>query len=366
MHADWKRFLEGEGAHLTDERVHLFHVGDGPPDPGERRRADARLALDTDVLSDLSHIGRLRAAGPDAERFLQNQFTNDLRDVTPERGQLSGYCNPKGRLVAVFRIHRQGDAFVLWLPREGVGSVLERLTMYRLRSRVDLTDESDDGAAFGYSGPGALDELSARVGPIPDTIYGVTEYEVTGAGGVTIVRLPGPHARFALRGPVEALRSLWSELATDATPVGSGAWDLLDIQAGLPVVYPPTLEAFVPQMMNLDLVGGLSFTKGCFPGQEVVARLRYRGELKRRMYRAHAEGSSLPGPGTPVHHRDGADRQSAGKVVTAEVSPDGGVELLAVLTIGLTRSGELRLESEDGPPVTLLPLPYEIQADPVD
>jgi len=178
---------------------------------------------------------------------------------------------------------------------------------------------------------------------------------------VTVLRVPGAGARFELIGTIDKLRPLWQRLAQEAPPIGAGAWNRLDIDAGIPGVYPESADAFVPQMLNLDLLGGISFKKGCYTGQEVVARMHYLGKLKRRMFRLHCRGETPPAPGTAIFNTALRNDESAGTVVRAEAAPDGGSDLLAVLHLDAVGSGELRLGALDGPRCERLPLPYEME-----
>jgi hypothetical protein len=136
-------------------------------------------------------------------------------------------------------------------------------------------------------------------------------------------------------------------------------WDWLDIMAGIPGVHPETSDAFVPQMANLEIVGGVNFKKGCYPGQEIVARMQYLGKLKQRMYRARFEGNTQPHPGDSIFAPD-FPGQSAGTVVAAQPAPDNGFDLLAVIQISSAEAGELHLGSETGPKLSLQNLPYPV------
>ncbi len=349
MKPEWKRFLTDRGAELdAEERV--LHYGN--PD------LELRVVTSGDVICDLSHQGLLAAHGEDAREFLQAQLTNDVRRVDERRSQLSAYCTPKGRMLAVFRLFLRESHFYMEMPRMLVEPTLARLRKYVLRSRVALEDASDGLVRMGLSGPKAERELAEAAGAAPPAeVDGVAH-----ADGLTIIRIPGPHPRFEIHGELEPVRRLWTRLDVRAAPVGVEPWTLLDILAGIPTVLPPTVEAFVPQMANLHAVGGLSFEKGCYPGQEVVARMQYLGKLKRRMYRFHVDGERAPGPGDDLYAPAGeVPEQSVGKVVAAAPWPDGGWELLAVVQIASAEGGgTLHLGSPEGPPLEPRPLPYAL------
>jgi hypothetical protein len=174
-----------------------------------------------------------------------------------------------------------------------------------------------------------------------------------------VIKLAGPHPRFEIIAPTDHAMKLWTNLKPKTTPVAPPVWAWLDIMAGIPGVHPETSDAFVPQMANLEIVGGVNFKKGCYPGQEIVARMQYLGKLKQRMYRAHLEGDSQPRPGDSVFAPD-FPGQSAGTVVAAQAAPDNGFDLLAVIQISSAEIGELHLGSETGPKLSLQTLPYSV------
>lgn len=345
MNAEWRALLVNAGA--VFEGDHVLHYGSP--------EAERRGAANGDILADLSQLAVLRAEGPDAQSFLQGQLSNDILLVSEVRAQLSAYCNAKGRMFAIFLIFRRPDgAYYLQLPAALAESTLKRLRMYILRAKVKLDFAGDGFGHIGLSGPNAEYLLMEALGKLPTAVY-----DSMTSDDVTAVRLPGPHARFELFAPLTRLRPLWQALAARAMPVGAGPWAWLDIMAGTPVVLPGTVEEFVPQMANLELVGGVSFTKGCYPGQEIVARMHYLGRLKQRMFRAHVESDRTPLPGTPLYASDMPD-QSAGTLVSAEPAPDSGYDLLAVIQLNSAEHAELHLDSAQGSLLRRADLPYSV------
>ncbi len=343
MKPEWKEFLTNRGAEWNEEVVESF----GNP---ERER---RVCVAGDVIADLSWYGLIEVHGADAETFMQGQFTNDVREVSEARSQLSGICSPKGRLLANFRIFRRGETWYLRLPHELVDPTLKRLRMFVLMSKVTLEDASDAFVRIGLSGPKAEEEL-ARAG-LPEPV-GVDDVITTDQ--VTVVRVAGLHPRFEIYGELEPMKRHWEALDVYCAPVGTPAWKLLEIFAGLPTIYPETVEAFVPQMVNYPQVGGVSFRKGCYTGQEVVARMQYLGKLKRRMYRAHVDAERAPRPNDPLVAPGSGSGQGAGRIVDAQPGPDGGYEVLAVVEIASRERGEVFLWEENGPRLQFLELPY--------
>jgi folate-binding protein YgfZ len=274
--------------------------------------------------------------------------------VSETHSQLSSYCSPKGRMLACFRLFRRGDTFYLRLPRTMLEPTLKRLRMFVLRSRVTLEDASDALIRFGYSGPDAETELKEALGTCPIDVDDCLQTD-----DVTVLRIPGLHLRFELYGELTAMKQLWDRLNVRGAPVGASPWALLDILAGIPIILPPTRDRFVPQMANLERLGGVSFKKGCYPGQEVIARMRYLGTLKRRMYRLYLAADTVPQSGDEIFSAGGNEAEPSGTIIDAQPHPDGGVEALAVLRIIEAEHNQLRLGSPDGLPIAIRSLPYD-------
>ena len=345
MNAEWRAFLTQAGAVFESDRV--LHYG--------KPEAERRSAANADIIADLSHLAVLRADGADAQNFLQGQLSNDIRQVGATRAQLSAYCNAKGRMFCIFQIFQRPDgAYYLQLPAPLAEPTLKRLRMFILRAKVMLEFTDTGFGRVGLSGPNAEALLTHTLGSAPENVY-----DSISSDDITVIRLPGPHARFALHAPLAHLTPLWQTLSAKATPVGTAPWSWLDIMAGIPVILPGTVEEFVPQMTNLELVGGVSFTKGCYPGQEIVARMHYLGRLKQRMFRAHVECAVSPPPGTSVFAPE-LPGQSTGSVLDSQPAPEGGYDLLAVVHLSSQAAGELHLASSDGVRLTLTDLPYSL------
>ncbi len=303
------------------------------------------------TLCPLPEPGLLRIEGEDAREFLQGQLTNDIFRVTPERAQLSAWCTPRGRMLALFLVFMHDGALHLLLPAERLEAVRKRLQMFVLRARVTI-EPVQEPALCGLAGACA----EAIPDGAPEAAFGVHS-----AGGVTRVRLPGERPRLLLAGGPEALAGLLDGLPGRPGAAEATCWTLEQIRAGIPQVYDATAEAFVPQMCNLDLLEGVSFTKGCYTGQEVVARMRYLGQLKRRMYVARIETDACPAPGDPLFSPTSRSAQGAGRVVEAAPSPQGGCEALVVAEIAAFEAGDLRLGDENGPPLELREPPYGLE-----
>jgi folate-binding protein YgfZ len=269
---------------------------------------------------DLSPLNALlRITGDDAAEFLHNQFTNDVKGLAVGRAQWNGWCTPKGRFVATFVLARDADGFWLLLPTAFAEAFVKRLRMFVLRAKAKIEDVSAGTPCFG--------------------LWGAPPAEGT-------LALDG-HRSFAFGS---------SPAGVDAS---LDAWHLSLIRDGVVQVVPGTQEEFVPQMANYDLVGGVSFKKGCYPGQEIVARTQYRGILKKRAVRVKSEGPLAPGDSV---YSSAFGEQSAGLVANAAPAPEGGWEALVVAQTAAIAQGDLHHATPAGPALPILPLPYALPA----
>lgn len=350
MKHEWKEFLENAGAEFEEDCVATF----GNP---ERER---RIVHTGDLFCDLSHFGIIAAYGDDATEFLQAQFTNDINLVDETHSQLSALCSPKGRMLCNFRIFRREQTYYLVLPYELLEAALSRLRMFVLRSKVTLEDASDALMGIGTSGNKMVEHLGDIVGKLPENTDEAIEYK-----DYTIIRIAGVIPRYEIYGLLEPMKKLWQALDVHATPVGANIWELLNIQAGIPVITAASIDAYVPQMANMHLINGVSFTKGCYPGQEIVARMHYLGKLKRRMYRIGFDTHEKPATGTPLVTETSTESQDIGAILSAQQNPDGNYEALAVIQVNDAENSKLMLGDAKGPEVTVMDLPYgfEQQAD---
>ena len=346
MHTGWQNFLAQQGGIIADDRI--AHFGDA--------RRELVAARDATVICDLSHHGLILASGEDAQALLHGQFTNDVTALGDDSAQRNGYCSPKGRLLATFLMWKAKQGFMLQLPRALVAPMQKRLSMFVLRSKVKLEDVSDQWIRIGLAGRAAPAMVQDLFGAVPPQ-----DMKTLHADPGRVIRLSG--TRFELICDPENAQRIWAalskEAAENAVKAGSAVWDWLEIRDGIPTVLPATQEAFVPQMANFELVGGVNFKKGCYPGQEIVARTQYRGILKRRMALAHLDTAETPQPGESVYSAQFGD-QAAGQIANAAPSPEGGFDVLVVAQIEGLQGAALHRKNLDGPALQLLPLPYPI------
>ncbi len=338
----WKDFLIGQGAAIDDSGVRHFAEPDA--------HAQSRLAAHGDIVADLSHLALISAHGVEAASFLQGQLSKYINALDAGHSQLSAYCNAKGRILALFRVFLRDGAYFLQLPAGVQPATLKRLKMFVLRAKLTLAGADRELIRIGVSGPNAARLLSPLLSILPERADESRQH-----AGITALRLPGPQPRFELIADVDTAQRLWSVLSAQATAVGASAWSWLDIAAGIPTVLPGATEEFIPHMVNLDLLGGVSFQKGCYPGQEIVARVHHLGRAKHRLYRAHVEGATPPFPGAPIYAA--LSDQAAGWVVDAQPAPAGGYDLSAVIALD-QRAAPLHLGAPQGALLILQKPPY--------
>jgi len=345
MTNEWQTFLSQHGGNVDEIGQIIFS--------DSRRDDTAKLDSGCHIAS-LDHLGVIHVTGGDAQAFLQAQLSNDINLIDQSASQISAYCNPKGRMLAQFLIIPAGNEYYLLFAKALMEKTLMRLRMFVLRSQVTLTDVSNEIVCTGVIGT-QLDELNM---PLPGSDYGMTTSEQ-----MFITKIPSTPSRFLVLSSLDKAKEFWKQLTTaNCNAVSSHAWSWLDIQAGLPNIQAETVEEFVPQMLNLELIGGVNFKKGCYPGQEIVARMHYLGKPKRRMFKLHTENEDVPKPGEDLYLH-GGDGQSAGKVVMAQPSATKGTDLLAVIRLNHANSNELRLRSADGAQLSFGSLPYSLEAN---
>lgn len=273
-------------------------------------------------LTDLSQEGLIRVSGADSVAFLQGQLSTDIEQLTPDSSQLSSWSNAKGRVVTLLRLFRHGDDIYLSLPADLLPTVLKKLGMYVLRSKVTLKVASGDLGRLGLWGQEAPALLGKLGLPVPPQINAAAQ-----AGGIALIRCHGDTPRYALYGDADAIASLKGRLESESAAEGS--WALAKILAGEATVYPETSEHFVAQMLDLDKLGGIDFKKGCYIGQEVIARAHYRGGVKRHLVRATSQSTVPMKPGTDIHALD--QESPVAEVVDARLDAMNTWQMLMVL-----------------------------------
>lgn len=337
----WRAFLSNNGGSFEGAAVADF----GEP------AAELVAARDTAVVCDLAPLAALAVTGQDAAAFLQGQLTSDVTSLADGASHLSAWCSAKGRVLANFLLRRiDAEHFELLLPASLAESIGARLKMYVLRSKVTIADAGDATLRLGVGGPAAAACIAASIGVTPALHHSMA------IDGGSLTALAG-NRFLVLAAPGHAPR-LWETLKQRARPAGFACWQWLDIRAAVPLVTPPTQDQFVPQMLNLDALEALSFAKGCYAGQEIVARMQYLGRLKERLALAHVDALAPPAGARLFASLYG--EQPCGTVVNAAPAPGGGADLLAVAQTAAIAADALRLGATDGAPAVLLPLPYAL------
>ena len=300
----------------------------------------------------LDHLGVIALNGPDAASFIHNQLTNDFLLLDAQHARLAAFCSAKGRMQASFiGLHGQSEKLLLICSRDLLAATLKRLSMFVLRAKVKLHDASDAYALWGLTGSACV--------ALPDS----AAWTAAQVDGVHIVNLYPA---------LQTQRQLWIGAANSAPPHAqqnkAADWALGEVLSGIATLSAPIVEAFVPQMLNYESVGGVNFKKGCYPGQEVVARSQFRGTLKRRAFilrTVDAWPQPLDAPlaaGQELFSALDAE-QSCGTVVQSAYAPDGRWLCIASLQTQAAESGVLHVGSSDGPALQLLALPYPLLED---
>ena len=290
-------------------------------------------------------LGVIRAVGEEAAKFLHGQLTHDVVLLDPLHARLASFCSPKGRMLASFVVFKRSeDEILLVCDAALLPATLKRLSMFVMRAKAKLSDASGEVAVWGLAGSAVPADLPAEPWSL-----------LTDASGAQVVRLyPGEGVA----------RALWVAAADVPDPQGpvltADQWAWLEVMSGVAPVTAPITEAFVPQMLNHESVGGVNFQKGCYPGQEVVARSQFRGSLKRRAYRvACAEALTV---GQDVFHDSDAE-QPCGQVAAAAPHPADGWSAIVSMQTQAASAGHLHAGSASGPELRVLPLPYPLLDD---
>lgn len=318
----------------------------------QRARASQETDASGDFFALLDHFGHISFSGTDAANFLHNQLTNDVEHLGSNRARLAGYCSPKGRLLASLLVWQSADAIVMQIPRELQAGVQKRLQMYVLRAKVAVRDITDETVVFGFVGRSAITTLQRWFPSLPLACYD----KVDSAAG-SLIRLADANGKtrwqwiMSTTTAAEVVPVLCAELVL----AEACYWRLSDIRAAVPLITLATQEKFVPQMINFEAIGGVDFKKGCYPGQEIVARSQYLGKLKRRMLPASVNASSVEA-GMEVF--TGTDpEQPCGMIVNAERDRAGQAHCLVEMKLAAFDAEPIHL-GVDGPVLQFSALPY--------
>jgi hypothetical protein len=349
--SNWTDYLATHGARFhVDEATQVEDFG----------RTLTASDLAAGFVAPVTDLGLIAVAGEDAATFLHNQLTNDVTHLGPNVARLAGFCTPKGRLQATFLIWGDPDGTVwLQLPRAIQAPLQKRLSMFVLRAKAKLRDATEEdavSAVLGIGGARGEAALRAQGFALPAAPYALERSERG-----TVIRVADAFGapRYLWLASFDAATAALPTLSAQLALGGNAAWHLSAIHAGVPQVTAATQEQFVPQMINLELLGGVNFKKGCYPGQEIVARSQYLGKLKRRTALASVENAAARA-GDEVFSKADPD-QPCGMVVNAAPNGAGGADLLVEMKLAALEE-DVHLGSAAGAPLRFLPMPYPLDA----
>ncbi len=339
MQETWLAFLKEKGATIQDNGVIDFDK----PDTG------LEDSIEKPIASPLSGFAVLEVSGNDRQSFLHGQFINDLNLIDTPAAQLSAWCNPKGQVITTLLIINTGENYFLIFKEELKEVVQKRLSMYILRSDVKINDISDQSPLIGIANTSDLAIFGSNIPSKPGELHAIDD--------LIIVCLPDFSGRYLITGAIETLKNKVTELNIKSQMTSSSIWDLLDILAGLPWITSKTQEQFLPQMLNLDSLNALNYQKGCYPGQEVIARLHYKGKVKKRLNLIKSEQQLHIGDNIYLEQPD----NKVGTIINTAIHPDGKSYALAVIELDNT-SENLYFDNQAEKEITIIELPYAIDS----
>lgn len=351
MNKEWQEYLIETGAQFDDNgdiktfglpEIEHFMVKHGP------------------ITSDLSTQSLIKATGEDAFSFLQGQFSNDLNDVSQSTAQLTAYCDPQGKVLALITIFKIDDDYYLSFDGSLKETILKRLTMFKMMAKLEFTDVSDDLLQIGYAGDFANLDLQRDFTLKTKDIYQVHTLDSENIQNVTVIKVPGPYHNYRLFGKIDAMKSVWKTLKSNGEAIGTLDWTLLDIVSGQPVINDKTSEQFIAQFINLDKLNAINFKKGCYPGQEIIARMHYRGKAAKRMLRMHTSVLQQFQAGDEIKLQDATERNYKFTIISAAPEIYEGTIALAISNVKALESVKGDLKNENGDLFTIEPMPYSL------
>jgi folate-binding protein YgfZ len=347
--ADWTNIL-----------AHTVACPDSSPSPlpvSGTPYADIDALTRNAVAVPLLHLGLIRATGDEAGAFLHRLLSNDVVGLTEDAVQWTSFNNAQGRMLANFLLWRDGDGLCLATSADLAPALLKKLSVYILRAKVKLSFPEQKRTLIGLAGPTAGEHLLRAALPVPEA-----DMQQRVSDGRRTIRIN--ERLFILDVPVPDAPAAFDALRQSGiTAGGAASWQLAAIRAGLPLVTAATQEAFVAQMLNFEIIKGVSFTKGCYPGQEIIARMQHLGKPKRRMFRIGRIDAASPADipaGTALYGPESADGQAAGIIVNFAPLPEGGEALAVIRTESAHAGDKVYIGAPDGACAQLLELPYEV------
>ncbi|MBN2646553.1 MAG: folate-binding protein YgfZ [Thiotrichales bacterium] len=349
--ADWLAFLQSQNAQFDEfGKIQTF----GHPD------LEHYLVKNGPVITSLSHQALLKVSGADAQSFLQAQLSADLKLVNDQQAQLSAYCDPQGNVLAIFLVFKHQDAYYLSFDGSLREVIQKRLKMYVLRSAVTIESVSEQWIQVGYAGEFADLEIQRRLDTKVKGLYEVAQANTEESPDLLIIKVPGPYHSYRLFAPTSQMIAAWKTLRVSCDVTNSYDWQLLNIAAAVPEVNSVTSGQFTAQFLNLDKFDAISFKKGCFPGQEVIARMHYRGKITKRMLRIRLEEFVPLHPGDTLSLLDSQEKTHKLTIIQSQADIYSGTLCNAIGTLKSLDAAEGPLKTENGKLATIEPLPYSI------
>jgi tRNA-modifying protein YgfZ len=343
----WTQLLTQQGARGTERAPQQFR---------DFGRALTAAELANGFAAPLTDLGLIALDGEESASFLHNQLTNDVEHLGTDAARLAGYCTPKGRLLATLLMWRNAETIFLQLPRAIQPALQKRLQMFVLRAKTKLSDATElpaNAVVLGLGGAQAGAVLATWFDALPAQPYDKLDHAMG-----TLIRVADAFGapRYQWLASAETAAAVWPVLAARLAAGGNDAWQLSSIHAGVPLVTAATQEQFVPQMVNFELLGGVNFKKGCYPGQEIVARSQYLGKLKRRATLVSIADAQAAA-GMEVYATADPD-QPCGMIVNTAPNGLGGVDALVEMKLDAIERASVHLGSADGVALRFLPMPY--------
>lgn len=310
----------------------------------------AAFSATSEFICPTEHLGLIYVEGEDALSFLQNQLSNDIAKIDEDTCQLNSYSSHKGRMYSIFYVIKYDDGYLMIVPKSQINFLLQRLQMFVIMAKVRLSDITNKWAKMGYQSAAiAANELNEAA-------------QVKLSNGTLFIRL-NPHNpnRVLVLSAFSSAQALWNFYKNNLTICSTNAWQLAEINEGIPSLSPETSEAFVLQMTNLQLLNGVSFKKGCFPGQEIVARTKYLGKTKRRMYLASIKSNVQPLAIEELCDLTSDSADGSGKVVASAKADENHFNFLFVANIKKAEAHSLKLVRQENIKLIIKNLPYSYE-----
>ncbi len=312
------------------------------------------------ILTSLAHQSLIQVSGQEALAFLQGQLSTNIEHVNEARAQLSSYCDPKGQVLATLLVFQYKNDYYLSCHSSLKESLLKRLNMFILRSKVTLKDFSNQLIHIGFAGEFADLELQRSLNTKIKNDYEAQWIQQDDLNESYAIKVPGPYHRYSIFAPVKQAQKIWKILKNNAEPINTQDWNLLNITAGIPEITHQTSAQFLAQFLNLDKLNAIDFKKGCFPGQEMIARVHYRGKVTKRMFRIRCEENQTLTPGETLELTDSNQKCHKLTIILANPAIHEGTLCLAVGTLKNLSAMSDKLTTCSGKAAFIEPLPYPI------